>query len=218
MNTNAAPLGSGSRALSHLLQDTMSDLQEMCTDFAAELDLYLSTAGSADGVRSTSGLAGKCLWSPEHLFDDVKCCDGLGERTTYSYTGPVNPRAVTTTSSSACMPQCRLNNTAKAVKWQGSMARLPANVTYSDYTVQPDMHIYTAPHCWRVTRVEDMAFRIDLVYTVHHSAGFRDTSRLYIAMARCMQSLGGWKFLDTDATTCTTRTTGSMPIIIAVAV
>lgn len=197
-STGAARVGSGSRAFAHLINDTMTDLQGLCTDFAAELDLFLSTAGSADAMRSTSGLAGKCLWSPESLFEGLKV-DGKGA--TYHYTGPVNPRAVTTATRCLpqCLPLCRLNVSSKILHWEGDIYRLTANVTYTDYAVVPDMYIYTAPHCWRVTRTKDMAFRIDAVATQGASSGFHEGTRLYTAMTRCLQSLGGWTFFGTTA-------------------
>ena len=135
--TDAAPLGSASRAVAHLNNDTLADLQFVCPAFTAELDIFLSTAGSPDGMRSTSGLAGKCTWAAEAVWDAA-------------YTGPVNPWGVTTTN--LCLPSCRLNEASKTE--DGCRRR------YTEYAVEPDAAIFVAPYCWHVQRVDDMAFAV----------------------------------------------------------
>jgi len=85
-------LGSAYRVLQHLSKDGMQDVESVVTEFVAEFDAFLSTAGSADGVRSSSGLVGKCVWPTAPV----------------SSTGTVNPWGVTTLSN-PCLPQCRIH-------------------------------------------------------------------------------------------------------------
>ena len=68
-------------------------MQVVVTEFVAEFDAFLSTAGS-------SGLVGKCVWPPQ--------LPGHALGVPVSYTGTVNPWGVTTLSN-PCLPQCRIH-------------------------------------------------------------------------------------------------------------
>lgn len=175
-NAEAAPPGSASRALVFLSNDTMDDLQPMCAAFAAELDLFLSTAGSVDGMRSVSGLAGKCVWS-SNMFRETCRDPGV----TNEYSGPMNPWGVTT--KAPCLPECRLNVTSMTKHWHMN----PRTVTceYTDYVVEPDAYIYAAANCWHVQRVDDMVFRVTTSFN-----GARKGSRPHIALVRSLKALG----------------------------
>jgi hypothetical protein len=177
-------LGSAYRVVQHLSKDGMQDLESVVTDFVAEFDIFLSTAGSADGVRSSSGLVGKCVWPPQ--------LPGHALGVPVSYTGMVNPWGVTSLPS-PCLPQCRIHPGASQTSYRHGVV---TGINYTEYFIMPDAAIYTMPYCWRVKRVGANRFQV-LAGNVDGHRQSTEYPRVSMALMRHFQALG-WSILSIE--------------------